>query len=86
MINKAEKSKLLIPLAKQFIKEGIVIIQDGEDLSNLSRNHVRRKLFSSILCSFALLCMYQLQYIYALCIYMQLCTVQQNMEFNHVDS
>ena len=39
-INKAEKAELLLPLARSFLREGIVNIQDGADVSKLTRNDV----------------------------------------------
>ena len=43
LITKAEKSELLIPLARHFIREGIVVVQGGVDISHLNRNNVTKE-------------------------------------------
>ena len=41
-ITKAEKAELLLPLATSFLREGIVVICNGADESNLTRNYVTK--------------------------------------------
>ena len=42
-INKAEKAELLLPLARSFLREGIINIRDGADVSKLTRNDVMKE-------------------------------------------
>jgi len=41
-LRSAEKQKYIFPLAKAFIEKGIVVVEDGSNMSNLTRNNVKK--------------------------------------------